>query len=151
MKVIAVAILTLIISCAHHEEKQDIMDKLIAVHKTDEIHDLKVMFGEPDEIKSDPRVPAETTWFYRRLNFECGISKKTNKIVGTALYLSGDFAHYAYLKKRFGKYEWNEIKQIPIKTDYANDLRRVEIPELGIVFHYDNQDPQRHAAEIFFH
>jgi hypothetical protein len=151
MKFIAVAILTLIISCAHHEEKRDTIDKLIAVHKSDEIQELKMMFGEPDEIKSDPRIPTETTWFYRRLNFECGISTKTNKIVGTALYFSGDFDHYAYLNKRFGKYEWNEIKQPPIQADYANDPRKVEIPELGIVFHYDNQDPQRHVTEIFFH
>ena len=151
MKIIAFAILALVISCAHHEEKQDTIDKLITVHKTDEIKDLKAMFGEPDEIKSDPRVPTETTWFYRKFNFECGISTKNNKIVGTSYYFSGNFDHYAYLRKRYSKYTWNEIKQMPIQADYANDPRKVEIPELGIVFHYDNQNPQRHVTEIFFH
>lgn len=151
MKVILIAAFALFISCAHHNEKQDTIDKLIFVHKTDKVQDLKEMFGEPDEIKADPRVPTEITWYYRKFNFESGISPKTNNIIGTALYFLGDFDHYEYLKKRFEQYAWTETKQPPLKTDYSNDPRKVEIPELGIIFHYDNQDPQRHVTEIFFH
>ena len=66
---------------------------------------------------------------------------------------TGDIAFdaYAYLKKRFKDYKWIET-ELPIRTDldYAEEIHRVEIPELGITFEYDNQDPLRRPLSIFF-
>lgn len=151
MKIALIILFTLFSSCTHKKSQRDIIDKLILLHKTDNIKDLKFMFGEPDDIKKDPRVPSEITWFYSKFRFESGINPKTNKIVGSVLYFWKDFDNYAYLKKRFKNYKWIEEELPPLQTHYANDPRKVQIPDLGITFYYDDQDPQRRVMEIYFH
>jgi hypothetical protein len=141
MKIILIFLAVTLLSCTHKEidPRKDIIDQLISLRKTNSINDLKAMFGEPEEIKSDPRVPSEITWFYKKHLFEVGVSPKTNKILGTALYFWKDFDNYKYLKERFKNYKWEEHKlPTPKGLDYASDLRKVVIPELGITFEYDD-------------
>jgi hypothetical protein len=56
-----------------------------------------------------------------------------------------------HLEKRFKNYKWIET-ELPARThlDYAEEIHKVEIPELGINFKYDNQDPLRRPMWIFF-
>lgn len=69
---------------------------------------------------------------------------KNQKNYKFSLAFWGDFDAYPYLKNRFKGYKWIEV-ELPVRTnlDYAKEMHKVEISELGISFEYDNQDPQR--------
>ena len=79
------------------------------------------------------------------------VNKKENKITAIALTYLVKFDAYAYLKKRFKNYKWIETA-LPLRThlDYAEELFKVEIPELGMTFQYNNEDPLRQPTWIFF-
>ncbi len=78
------------------------------------------------------------------------VNKKTNSITTIALTYWVDFDAYAYLKKRFKDNKWIETSVESKAIDVIEELYKVEIPELGITFQYDNQDPLRRPMWIFF-
>jgi hypothetical protein len=79
------------------------------------------------------------------------VDRSSKKIKSFSLTFWGNFDAYPYLKNRFKDYKWIETELL-IRTDldYAEEIHRVEIPELGITFEFDNQDPLRRPQSIFF-
>ena len=78
------------------------------------------------------------------------VNKKNLKITTIVLAYLVQFDAYAYLKKRFKNYKWIETPVPSKAVDVVEELYKVEIPELGISFQYDNQDPLRRPMWIFF-
>jgi len=78
------------------------------------------------------------------------VNKNDNKISTVALAYLVKFDAYAFLKKRFKDYKWVETPVESKAVDVIEELYRVDIPELGMTFQYDNQDPLRRPMWIFF-
>ncbi len=125
----------------------DIFDRLVGVHQIDTVDALVENFGQPIQInrEEDPDLQE-----YRYAKFSTSVNKRTKELVGTSMPFWKDFDAYAFLKKRFKGYKWIETA-IPSKSeDVVEEKFKVEIPELGIKFEYDNQDPLRRPMWIFF-
>lgn len=139
-------------SCSHNKEaiseNKDIFDKILYVHKAGTKQSLLNTFGSPQE-----KLPEENKSYaeYKYEKFSTSVDEKSGKVIGTSMPYWVDFDAYAYLKKRFKEYKWVET-ELPVRThlDYAEEIHKVEIPELGITFEYDNQDPLRRPMWIFF-
>lgn len=132
----------------------DIFEKIFYVRTTQNIKDLNSFFGPPKEIKdayNEPLVAEQVYHTKEGLPLHAFVNKQSQKVESFVLTYWVDFDAYAYLKKRFKNYKWIET-ELPIRThlDYAEEIHKVEIPELGIHFEYDNQDPLRRPMWIFF-
>lgn len=160
IRLISLILLQIMLGCTSPKKEAhsglDIFDKVLTVMKTSDLKDLKTYFGEPQEIspskensKDFDKYSFEQTKEHSGLSFF--VNKKNSRIYSAALFYWVDFDAYAFLKKRFKDYKWIEA-ELPIRTnlDYAEELHKVEIPELGISFEYDNQDPLRRPMWIFF-
>ncbi|MBA2404018.1 MAG: hypothetical protein H0V66_04535 [Bdellovibrionales bacterium] len=151
MKLLLLILLALSFGCTSHSSKddksEDIFDKIIWVQKKATKDELIKTFGQPQEIK--PENDGKLEYVYK--DFSTSINKSSGKVLGTSMPYWVNFDAYAFLKKRFKEYEWIET-EIPIRThlDYAEEIHKVEIPELKISFEYDNQDPLRRPMWIFF-
>jgi hypothetical protein len=133
----------------------DIFEKIFLVRKTQDPEELEAYFGKPVEIKPSHGDPSFDTYYFQKTtdhpSMYVFINKHTKKIKSFSVTFWGHFDAYPYLKNRFKGYQWIET-ELPIRTnlDYAEEIHRVEIPELGISFDYDNQDPLRRPMSIFF-
>lgn len=125
----------------------DIFDKLIQVHKIDKVDALTKIFGQPIKIlpEEDPSLLE-----YQYSKFSTSVDKKTKELVGTSMPFWKDFDAYSFLKKRFKGHEWIETPITSKSEDVVEEKFKVELPELGIRFVYDNQDPLRRPMWIFF-
>ncbi len=139
-------------SCSHDKEviseNKDIFDKIVHVHKAGTKQSLLNTFGPPEE-----KLPEENKNLteYKYEQFSTSVNEQSGKIIGTSMSYWVNFDAYAYLKKRFKGYKWIETELPPrTKLDYAEEIHKVEIPELGMTFEYDNQDPLRRPMWIFF-
>lgn len=138
------------ISCSHEKNAQangDVFDRIIHVHKTGTKESLLKEFGSPIEKKTEA---AKDLVEYKYEKFSTSVNEQDGRLYGTSMSFWVNFDAYTYLRKRFEKYKWIETKLIPEKNlDYEEELRKVQIPELGITFEYDNQDPLRRPMWIF--
>jgi hypothetical protein len=130
----------------------DEFDRIFNLKKTNNPQELVSILGEPERI--DNSDPATIQYYFPpkkdQLPIKAFVSKKTYKITTIALTYWVDFDAYAYLKKRFKSYKWVETPVQSKAVDVMEELYKVEIPELGITFQYDNQDPLRRPMWIFF-
>ena len=129
------------------KKSEDIFDKLIKVHNANDINKLIEVFGQPKKILSEEN---SDLLEYQYPKFSTSVDKNTKKIVGTSMPFWKEFDAYAFLKKRFSDYKWVERPVSSKNIDVVEDRYKVKIPELGIIFEYDNQDPLRRPMWIFF-
>jgi hypothetical protein len=138
-------------SCSHdkrNDQNEDIFDKIIKVQKIGTKEALLKTFGSPVE-----KIPEEDKKLteYKYADFSTSVNELNGKIVGTSMSFWVDYDAYIFLKKRFQSFSWKET-ELPARKnlDYAEEIHKVEIPEVGISFEYDNQDPLRRPMWIFF-
>lgn len=158
-RLIHFVIIALISGCTFSKTKDekglDVYDKILLVKKTRELKDLEIYFGKPQKIEpSSGDIDFDDYYFPKteeHSSLNVFVNRKTQKIYSFSLSYRGNFDAYVYFKKRFKDYKWIET-ELPIRTnlDYAEEIHKVEIPELGITFEYDNQDPLRRPMWIFF-
>ena len=133
-------------------QTQDEFDKILYLKKTNDPKNLTSMLGDPERVdKSDPA--SDQYYFPRKqdqLPIKVFVNRRDNKITTIALTYWVGFDAYAYLKKRFKDYKWIETSVESKVVDVVEDLYKVEIPELGISFLYNNNDPLRRPMWIFF-
>ncbi len=153
---ILILILLILIGCksqAPSKQRGDEFDKIFHLKKTNDPKELISTLGEPEKIDKSNLVNDEYYFPLKKdqLPIKVFVNKKENKIAAIALTYIVKFDAYAYLKKRFKNYKWIETA-LPLRThlDYAEELFKVEIPELGITFQYNNDDPLRQPTWIFF-
>jgi hypothetical protein len=150
MKLLLLSIVVLLFGCTTHsfrnDESKDIFDKIIHVQKEATRDELIKTFGQPQEIK--PENDGNLEYVYK--DFSTSINKSSGKVLGTSMPYWVDFDAYAFLKKRFKNYKWIETEIASTAIDVEEDKYKVELPELGITFEYDNQDPLRRPMWIFF-
>ena len=150
MKSIFLILFLCLYSCSHGkktESSEDIFDKIIKVQKIGSQESLIKTFGSPIEkiVEEDQKLTE-----YKYKEFSTSVDELNGKIVGTSMSFWVDFDAYTFLKSRFKRYSWIETELPPRKLHYAEEIRKVEIPEVGITFEYDNQDPLRRPMWIFF-
>lgn len=151
MKSIIIILLLCLYSCSHdrrNDQNEDIFDKIIKVQKIGTKEALLKTFGPPLE-----KIPEEDKSLteYKYEDFSTSVNELNGRIVGTSMSFWVDYDAYTFLKKRFQSFSWRETELPPRKKlDYAEGIHRVEIPEVGIRFEYDNQDPLRRPMWIFF-
>lgn len=152
---IMILILFMLLSCKTslpHQHQGDEFDKIFHLKKSNNPKELIETLGEPDKIDTSDS-NSDQYFFYKKkdqMPINVFVNKKNLKITTIVLSYLVQFDAYAYLKKRFKDYKWIET---PIKSksvDVVEELYKVEIPELGITFEYDNQDPLRRPMWIFF-
>lgn len=158
-RLILLFFITILIGCTFSKNARDrdldIFEKIFLVRETRDLKDLEAYFGIPSEIKPSQGDPSFDDYYFPKKkdhpSMDVFINRKTKKIKSFSLNFWGNFDAYPYLKNRFKNYKWIET-ELPIRTDldYAEEIHRVEIPELGITFEYDNQDPLRRPQSIFF-
>jgi hypothetical protein len=155
MKIIPL-ILFILIGCKTSlptQKKVDEFDKIFHLKITNDPKNLIPTLGEPERIDKSDLVTDQYYFPLKKdqLPIKVFVNKKENKITTIALTYLVKFDAYAYLKKRFKDNKWIETA-LPLRTDidYAEELYKVEIPELGITFRYNNQDPLRQPMWIFF-
>lgn len=150
MKLLLLSIAVLLFGCttqsSSSDKTKDIFDRIIHVQKEATRDELIKTFGQPQEIK--PEDGNNLEYVYK--DFSTSINKSSGKILGTSMPYWVDFDAYAFLKKRFKNYKWIETEIPPTASDVEEDKYKVELPELGITFEYDNQDPLRRPMWIFF-
>jgi hypothetical protein len=133
----------------------DIFERIFLVRKTRDLKDLEVYFGKPTEIKPSHGDASSDDYYFSKTDehpsMDVFVDRSSKKIKSFSLTFWGNFDAYPYLKNRFKDYKWIETELL-IRTDldYAEEIHRVEIPELGITFEFDNQDPLRRPQSIFF-
>lgn len=135
------------------QNKGDEFDKIFHLKKTNNPKELIPTLGNPERIDTSD-TDLDQYYFYKskdQMPIKVFVNRKENKITTIALAYLVKFDAYAYLKKRFKNYKWIETA-LPLRThlDYAEELFKVEIPELGMTFQYNNQDPLRQPTWIFF-
>lgn len=151
MRFIFLLIAICLYSCSHDQKTtgdNDIFERIIHVHKTGTMQSLVDTFGPPQE-----KLPEEDKKLteYKYEQFSTSVDEQSGKVIGTSMPYWVNYDAYAYLKKRFKDFKWIETELPPrTKLDYAEEIHKVEIPELGIKFEYDNQDPLRRPMWIFF-
>lgn len=131
---------------SHTDSSRDIFDKIIHVQKIATKDDLIKTFGQPLEVKPEDDISEE----YVYKDFSTSVSKSSGKVLGTSMPYWVNFDAYNFLKKRFKDYKWIETELPATTTDVEEDKYKVELPQLGITFEYDNQDPLRRPMWIFF-
>lgn len=151
MKSIFTILLLCLYSCSHNkrnDQNEDIFDKIIKVQKIGTKEALLNTFGSPVE-----KIPEEDKNLteYKYEDFSTSVNELNGKIIGTSMSFGVDYDAYTFLKKRFQSFSWIETELPAGKNlDYAEEIHKVEIPEVGISFEYDNQDPLRRPMWIFF-
>lgn len=155
MKIITL-ILFILIGCRTSippQQKGDEFDKIFHLKRTNDPKELIPTLGEPERIDKSDLVTDQYYFAPKKdqLPIKVFVNKKDNKITTIALTYLVKFDSYAYLKKRFKNYKWIETA-LPLRTnlDYAEELYKVEMSELGMTFKYNNQDPLRQPMWIFF-
>lgn len=152
MKYLVITILSLLmVNCsapAKKESKKDIFEELLSL-KGKTRKELISILGNPQESKIDKN-QEETLTFKKDYTFDIFLDSKNIVQSASLWFWQKGFDNYLFLKKRFKGYKWEEKELPPIQSDYVNEPYEVKIPELGIEFEYDNQDPQRRPMNIFF-
>lgn len=147
--------LILLFSCSSPAEKKelhmDVFDQIASLKgkKTDE---LVKIYGEPQKVEDSYKNSNIKKIYYEKSNthppMHVFINKKTSDVISFTLNYWVDYDAYAYLKKRFKAYKWIETSIQSKAVDVEEDRYQVEIPDLGISFEYDNQDPLRRPMWI---
>lgn len=152
---IMILIFFMLLSCKTslpHQHKGDEFDKIFHLKKSNNPKELIETLGEPDKIDTSDS-NSDQYFFYKKkdqMPINVFVNKKNLKITTIVLAYLVQFDAYAYLKKRFKNYKWIETPVPSKAVDVVEELYKVDIPELGITFEYDNQDPLRRPMWIFF-
>lgn len=133
------------------EVNMDVFDQISSL-KTKKFDDLVKIFGKPQKIEDSYNNPEVEKMYYEKTSehppMHVFINKKTREVRSFTLNYWVDYDAYAFLKKRFKAYKWTETPIRSEAIDVEEDKYQVEIPELGISFEYDNQDPLRRPMWI---
>lgn len=156
MKVLTVFSCLLIFGCSFSEkkspDKNDIFDIVFEIRKDPKIEHLTEVFGKPNSIKTSIYKGATHEYEYEQTekipSMTIFINTTTNRIISYAITLSLQIDMYEYLKNRFEGHKWIETELPSKAVDFVEEPYRVEIPDLGITFEYDNQDPLRRPIWI---
>ena len=132
--------------------QNDQIERILELKKANDPRRMTELLGKPEKIESsDPILDAY--YFPKKDNempFKVFVNRKERSIETVALTFWVNFDAYDYLKKRFKRYKWLETP-IPSKSvDSVEELYQVDIPELGITFQYNDQDPLRRPMWVFF-
>lgn len=152
MKFVFLLLAISLCSCTHNKgsnsAKKDIFDNILLVQNLGTVSSLLDTFGPPLDKKPEKE---NALIEYKYEKFSVSVDEKNGKVIGTSMPYWVNYDAYAFLKKRFEGYKWIEV-EVPSssKLDYSEEIHRVEIPQLGITFEYDNQDPLRRPMWIFF-
>ena len=120
--------------------------------KSDDPSSIKQIFGSPDKV--DSKDPKYDMYLYDSKNklmpMKFFIDRKRNEVFSVALTYWVNFDAYAFLKKRFKDFNWIEAPIKSTAVDVVEERFKVQIPDLGMTFEYDNQDALRRPMWIFF-
>lgn len=155
MKMLITLILLILVGCKTSVPPQQIGDefeKIFYLKKTNDPRNLIPTLGEPERIDKSDSISDQYYFPNKKdqMPVKVFVNKKDNKISTVALAYLVRFDAYAYLKKRFKDYKWIETSVESKAVDVIEERYKVEIPELGMIFEYDNQDPLRRPMWIFF-
>jgi len=148
--------LGLITACSFNESPQfknkDIFEKVFHLKKSQNFSEVTSLFGIPKGITRHESEPEIDNYYFEKSgdnpSINIFVDRKTKVMKSFAITFWADVDGYDYMKERFKGYKWIET-ELPSKAiDYVEEMNRVEIPELGIVFDYDNQDPLRRPMWI---
>ena len=133
--------------------ERDIFEKVFYLKRNQTIEDVQLIFGKPRTITQHESEPHIDNYYFEKNDENPSVNvffnRDSKKILSFAITFWGDFDGYEYLKERFKGYKWIETP-IPSKLiDVVEEVRKVEIPEVGVTFEYDNQDPLRRPMWIF--
>lgn len=150
MRSFLIILLLSLFSCSHDKKplsREDVLTQIIEVQKKGTKKALLQVFGQPIEKRNEN---IKYLVEYKYDFFSTSVNEDTEKLEGTSFPFWVDYDAYAYLKKRFKNYKWVETELSSNRhLDYLEEVHRVEIPDLGITFEYDNQDPLRRPMWIF--
>lgn len=141
-------LLFLILSCTtplSQKYDSDIIDNLIFVHKINSLEALLGTFGEPLEAYEEGEFK---TYVFK--DFSTTVDPQNKILIGTSLKFWKDFDVYVFLKKKFQNFKWEEKLLDNNSSHVVQENYEVKIPQAGIKFQYDNQDPLRRPTHIFF-
>lgn len=153
MKVFIVLMSLVLISCKSTVplEEQDLLSKLIYIHKNGNLKILTSTFGPASRIKKTEE-PEVVEYVYdsasnRNDSFVTFVNPKEGEVITSSTLFWKSDDDYELLKKRFGNSRWIET-YIPTSPHPLRELYKVEIPELGMSFEYDKLAPK--IMWIFF-
>jgi hypothetical protein len=130
----------------------DQFEQILQLMKSEDPAKVESIFGAPD--KTDSSDPKYEMYLYEsqgdRMPMKIFIDRKNNKVFSLALTYWVNFDAYAFLKKRFKNFQWNEEPIKSIAVDVVEERFKVQIPELEMTFEYNNQDPLRRPMWIYF-
>ena len=154
MKII-VLILFMLVGCKTSpptQQKGDEFDKILHLKKLNDPQELSAILGEPYRVDTSD-INSDQYYYDKKkeqMPINVFVNKKSQKITTIALTYLVNFDAYAYLKKRFKDYKWIETAVPSKAVDVVEDLYKVDIPELGMTFQYDYEDPLRRPMWFFF-
>lgn len=134
------------------QQKGDEFDKILHLKKLNDPKELSAILGESYRVDTSD-INSDQYYFDKKkeqMPINVFENKKSQKITTIALTYLVSFDAYAYLKKRFKAYKWIETAVPSKAVNVVEDLYKVDIPELGMTFQYDNEDPLRRPMWIFF-
>ncbi|HXH76457.1 MAG TPA: hypothetical protein VNJ08_15905 [Bacteriovoracaceae bacterium] len=147
MKMLIVIMSLMLISCksSGQYEKQDLLSKLLNIHKSGKLSSLTSIFGPPDRLE---KTDEPNTWKYiyenksaDRESFVTFVNSDKEEVISSSTMFWKSEDDYELLKKRFGNYRWIE-KYTPTSPHPLREQYKVEIPELGMAFEYDKLAPK---------
>ncbi len=135
-----------------HTDERDQISRILELKKLNDPDKITKLLGKPERVEStDPRFDA----YYiprkgKDMPVKVFVDRQARSIDTIALTFWVDFDAYAYLKQRFKSHHWIE-KSVPSSAiDVVEELYKVDIPQLGVSFQYNDQDPLRRPMWIFF-
>ena len=153
----AVLVLFLAFGCSNSKtltpQSRDIFDIVFDLKKNPQIDRAKQFLGQPTSIElRDPQENIDDYFFEKKgdiPSMNLFVDRANGKIVSYAIVFWAQIDGYEYMRERFKGHKWIETALPSKAVHHPEDLNRVEIPDLGIIFDYDNQDPLRRPLWIF--
>ena len=157
MKLITLILLGIMISCSFQRQPllkdKDIFEKVFYIKKKQNVDEMQLIFGAPKDITQHESDPGTDNYFFEKNSENPSINvfvdRNSKKIISFAIVFWAQIDGYDYMRERFKGHEWIETPLPSKAVHHPEDLNRVEIPDLGIIFDYDNQDPLRRPMWIF--
>jgi hypothetical protein len=154
MKFSALLFIFLLCSCktTPPSASVDQFQQILQVMKSEDPSNVINVFGTPD--KTDSSDSKYEMYFYEskrnQMPMKIFIDREKNKVFSLALTYWVNFDAYAFLKKRFKDFQWIEEPIKSVAIDVVEERFKVQIPEIGMTFEYNNQDPLRRPMWIYF-
>ncbi|MBK24265.1 MAG: hypothetical protein CME70_09725 [Halobacteriovorax sp.] len=134
---------------------KDHFSPILRVMQSKDLVELNKVFGKPDKKRIENENKRNEKIYSYNSSKSFGsitayVDENSQKVLRMTFFFWADFDNYEYLKNRFKGYKWIETKEVDNNNHVVTDNRLVEIPELKIFFHYDNNSPKRKVMWIVF-